>query len=262
MLLDIELLSSRYHIRPNGVIHVGAHKGEEKDTYSRLSWSPIYWIEAQSNLAENLRASLLGSDDKVFNAAIWNESNLELNLNITNNGESTSLLELGSHKENYRIIDVIKKERVKTIRLDELLVEETVFDFLNLDIQGVELRALQSLGSRIADVKYIYIEVNREEVYLGCAKVQEIDKYLNSSGFRRVATRWVLGKGWGDAFYIRNAPESLLIEKIINFCKETKAWYLPQFKDYLIEKIKKNIPKQIFLILKKIKVNRGRKNQH
>jgi len=256
MLLDIEKLSIQYQIRPNGILHVGAHKGEEKVIYSRLNWSPVYWIEAQSNLVEDLRASILGSNDKVFHGAIWNESNIDLDLNITNNGESTSLLELGSHKVNYRIIDVVKIERVKTIRLDELMAEEEIFNFMNLDIQGVELRALKSLGSRIDDVKYIYTEVNKEEVYIGCAKVKEIDKYLKSFGFHRVATRWVLGKGWGDALYIRNAPKTRLSEKIRNFCLEIKVWFLPQFKGFLVEIIKKAIPSPIFLFLKKINANR------
>jgi hypothetical protein len=43
-------------------------------------------------------------------------------------------------------------------------------------------------------------EVNRDEVYRNCAKIEELDNFLSSYGFVRVETTWD-GGTWGDAFY-------------------------------------------------------------
>jgi hypothetical protein len=54
----------------------------------------------------------------------------------------------------------------------------------------------------IRELDYIYLEVNAEEVYKGCALLPDIDSYLKHYGFLRLAT--VMTKAnWGDAFYKR-----------------------------------------------------------
>jgi hypothetical protein len=55
---------------------------------------------------------------------------------------------------------------------------------------------------KISSVKYIYSEVNVEEVYKGCDQINELDNFLKIHGFVRVDTK-VLREGWGDAFYKR-----------------------------------------------------------
>ena len=45
-------------------------------------------------------------------------------------------------------------------------------------------------------------EVNREEVYKNCPRVEELDHYLSQFNFERVETTWD-GVTWGVAFYIK-----------------------------------------------------------
>jgi hypothetical protein len=49
---------------------------------------------------------------------------------------------------------------------------------------------------------YIIAEVNRDELYENCARVDEIDSFLSEYGFERKETNWE-GQTWGDAFYIK-----------------------------------------------------------
>jgi hypothetical protein len=77
------------------------------------------------------------------------------------------------------------------------------FNFLNLDIQGVELRALKSLGKYLENIDYIYTEVNSDYVYEKCDLIGDIDKYLSTFGFKRVETSWFGDCKWGDAFYVK-----------------------------------------------------------
>lgn len=174
---------------------------EELSAYEELGWGKIYWVEAQVDLAENLKLRLENTSHEVIHAAIWDVDNLELKLNITNNSQSTSLLELGTHKSDYPEITVSRIEVVNTRRVDSIFSDSTVPDFINIDIQGAEIQALKSFGELLGKVKYIYSEVNKKEVYVGCAKISEIDRYLGEYGFARVITKWVPFKGWGDAYY-------------------------------------------------------------
>ena len=175
---------------------------EEFDEYERLQWGSIVWIEAQKDLAEKLSQKFRGSNQRVIHAAVWDVDNLELNLNITNNSQSTSLLELGTHKLDYPDIQVSKIEIVKTSRIDSIFDKETTPEFINIDIQGAEIQALKGFGELLHHVKYVYCEVNKRDVYIDCAKVSEVDEYLELFGFKRITTRWVPLKGWGDAFYM------------------------------------------------------------
>lgn len=92
--------------------------------------------------------------------------------------------------------------------MDTLIAQEHIpiekLNFVNLDIQGVELRALKSMEKYLQHVKYIYTEVNTEQVYKGCNLIGEIDEYLKQFGFVRVAQQIYKQYGWGDAFYIKH----------------------------------------------------------
>ena len=77
-------------------------------------------------------------------------------------------------------------------------------NFLNFDIQGVELRALKSMEKYLKHVNYIYTEVNADYVYKDCNLIGELDEYLKKFGFERIATKMAGNTSWGDAFYIKN----------------------------------------------------------
>ena len=74
---------------------------------------------------------------------------------------------------------------------------------MNLDIQGVELKAIKSMEKYLPNIKYIYTEANTEEVYKGCDLLTDIDQYLETHGFKRIETSIYKQYGWGDAFYSR-----------------------------------------------------------
>lgn len=203
MLISVEKLSRIWQVSPNGVLHVGAHKAEEAEEYERHNWGYTIWVEAQADLAEEIRKKLNPSNNMVINATIWGESGVKLNFKVSSNSQSSSLLNFGSHQLDYPDVITTSTYDVVTTTLAEILADDSNFDFINLDIQGVELEALKGMGQYINRAKWIYTEVNKKEVYQGCSKINEIDSFLYTAGFKRVATRWVKRQGWGDALYIR-----------------------------------------------------------
>lgn len=209
MLISLKEISSVWGIKPNGVLHVGAHLGEEAMEYESFGWLPVIWVEAQPELVKALRNKLSKDKHQVFEAAVWDEDCVKMTFLMANNSQSSSLLNFGSHSKSYPSVVMNKQLDVSTIRLDSLLIKNDIPNFANFDIQGVEGRAIMSLGRRIDGIDAIYTEVNRKEVYVGCMQIDEMDNLLKSEGFKRVAVRWVLGKGWGDALYLRTGVYSL-----------------------------------------------------
>ena len=188
----------------NGILHIGAHLCEERYDYNAngINDSNILWIEGNPKLVEKNK----NKGVNIFHVLV-DEEEKEVTFNITNNGQSSSILQLGTHKITYPDIVVCEKQTHTTMRLDTFFdknnLDPSKYDFWNLDIQGTELRALKSAGKYLEHVKYIYTEINTEEVYQGCTLLADLDAFLASHGFIRIATKLVNGAGWGDAFYFK-----------------------------------------------------------
>jgi len=142
---------------------------------------------------------------KIITAAIWDIDDIKMKFNVASNSQSSSLLDFGTHRDSYPKIEYTKEIEVITKRLDTLLANSDIPNFINLDIQGAELKAIMGLGKLIDKLDYIYTEVNWKQVYLGCANILDLDNYLCEKGFKRVITRRQKLLGWGDAFYIRSS---------------------------------------------------------
>ena len=176
---------------------------EERNSYNLFGDVFTIWIEAQPQLCKILRRDLEPELNRVIEAAIWNISDLPLKLHISSNSQSSSLLEPGTHITSYPSISFEEEFEVRTKRIDDLISIDEMPNFVNIDIQGAESQAIQSLGEYVQNVDYFFLEVNKYEVYRGSVLVNELDKQMSRIGFSRVTTRWVYRMGWGDALYIR-----------------------------------------------------------
>lgn len=207
MLIKFEHICEKYGV-PRGVVHIGAHMLEERSSYLSAGLTNTIWVEANPSTYEKAKSSVaLNQNEKLINATISDTDESEVDFHIANNGESSSILEFGTHKIRHPAIRMIKTIRLKTKRMDTLLVENGVpldeYNFLNLDIQGAELMAMRGFGDKIKGFDFIYTEVNTNHLYKKCALVGEIDQYLNDFGFKRVETE-ITRNEWGDALYKNN----------------------------------------------------------
>lgn len=203
MLIDFRQLFPKYNIKPKGVLHVGANVGEEAPVYHELGINKVCWIEGNPEIIPQLRINTSKYNHKVINALIGDVEGLELNLHISNNAsQSSSILELGTHKIVHPDVHFVKDIALKMHRLDQMSCWGE-YDFLNMDLQGAELKALKGLGDCLNNFKWAYLEVNKAELYKGCALIEEIDMYLLGFGFKRVETMFCGNTNWGDALYIK-----------------------------------------------------------
>lgn len=204
MLIPLQDLHAKYDLKIKGVIHIGAYQAEELPAYLECDVPHIIWIEALPNLAEDLKRRFMeDSTQRVINAAI-SDNTEEVSFMVTNNQASSSILEFGTHLKHHprvweeKRIDVTTQPMVDIIPVYNINMLE--YNFLNIDIQGAELKALKGMGDYLDMIDYLYLEVNEEEVYKGCALLPELDEFLKD--FKRVETD-ITRYNWGDAFYIR-----------------------------------------------------------
>lgn len=204
MLIKFSEIVAKYG-KPKGIIHIGAHLMEERNDYLSFGLDNTIWIEANLNLIKQI-SNLKGEKEKVFNYAITDVDNEICDLKITNNGQSSSLLDLKLHLNHHPHIHVVENSKVITRRMDTLLNDEKItihnYDFLNIDVQGVELLVLKSFGKLLENIKYIYTEINTDYLYENCTLLNEIDSYLETFGFLRVETSMTQYQ-WGDALYMK-----------------------------------------------------------
>jgi FkbM family methyltransferase len=131
----------------------------------------------------------------------------KVTFNISNNGQSSSILEFGLHSQFHPHVVFVNSVETETKLLKDVICNYDIdYNFVNLDIQGVELKALKSMEEYLHKIDYIYTEVNSDYVYKDCNLISELDDYLKKFDFTRVETIWAGDYRWGDAFYVKNKP--------------------------------------------------------
>ena len=76
------------------------------------------------------------------------------------------------------------------------------YNFINIDVQGYELEVFKGAVNTLKNIDYIISEINRDEVYANCAKVDDLKNFLSQYGFELVEETWD-GQTWGDGLFIK-----------------------------------------------------------
>lgn len=202
MILDLNYLINKYNLDIKGVVQIGAHFGQELEAYLNYGIRNFVFFEPHPETFKVLEKTV-GNCGTCIPLALANYiGEADMFCETANQGMSNSLLEPDTHLSQYPHIQFNNKIKVNVSKLDEFLIFAPNHNFLNIDTQGTELEILKGGPQFLNYVDYIMVEVNRDEVYKGCAKVEEIDSFLSNFGFKRVETNW-LGVSWGDAFYVK-----------------------------------------------------------
>jgi len=193
-----------HNIKIKGGFHIGAHDCEELGFYNKLGLAneEVIWIDAiPAKVNEAKNKGIVN----VYNAVITDTDDTEIVFNISNNVQSSSVLEFGTHSKEHPQVVYIDKFKAKSITVDSFFernnIDASKYNFWNFDIQGAELLALKGAVKSIQYAEAIYLEVNEKELYKKCGLITEIDKFLEQYNFKRVITHMTQW-GWGDALYV------------------------------------------------------------
>lgn len=202
---EVIYLLKQHNINIQGAFHVGAHECEELLFYKQLGLKSeqLIWIDAMQHKVDQAKARGIPN---VYQGVMSDNDNDVVDFNISNNGQSSSMLEFGTHSKHHPHVHYIDKHQLLTQRIDTFFINNKLdaskYDFWNLDIQGAELMALKGGVDSLKHAKAIYLEVNTEKVYKDCALIGDIDMFLEAHGFTRIRTE-MTEYNWGDALYVK-----------------------------------------------------------
>jgi len=202
MLLDFNGLVEKHKMEIKGVIHIGAHHGQENTLYKQNNIKNIVYFEPLQSNFDVLKHNV-GEGPLLFNCALGNdEKEIEMFVETANMGQSSSVLEPALHATQYPHIVFDRKEKVSMRKLDNIGLEMENYNFINIDVQGYELEVFKGSINTLSHIDYIIAEINREELYKNCSQISDLKEFLSEYGFELVEEAWI-GGNWGDGLFIK-----------------------------------------------------------
>ena len=172
---------------------IGAHLFQEREMLLSLlpHLQQIYLFEPIPECVNYLRQyEAQDSRIRVFPYALA-QTNGTADFFLTDNqGESSSLLPMGTHLEIFPEVHHVQTIKVETRTLESVMQEYHLVnpDMLFLDVQGAEYQILSSISEDLlSQIHLIYAEASLEELYQGSKTLQDLrtvlDPYFECSGY-------------------------------------------------------------------------------
>ena len=175
-----------------GIIHIGASVGQERELYAKHKLK-VMWVEPIPKVFDSLCRNIAEfPDQKAVNRLVTDKDDAPYMFHVaSNNGESSSILELAQHRDHRPDISYVSHIMMKSTTLDTLLktVDKAalLYDALVVDTQGSELLVLKGATQNLRRFQFIKLEAWNFEAYVGCARDIEIMDYLSLFGFKLVS---------------------------------------------------------------------------
>lgn len=195
--LPLDDLVERGHGPVRGIIHVGAHEGQEIHPYLQRRWSPVVAFEPLPQFAA--RADEVFKRELARGALGWaplalgdREGRLTLKIprHLHDPGEAdtmcaTALDPIPNPAHPWSQRDIGWAVEVPVLRFDQWAKGRNLWAFSTVvvDVQGMELQVLQGFGERLADFEHLCVECAHEPIYEGQAPAADVVAFLFERGF-------------------------------------------------------------------------------
>ena len=192
----------------SGVIHVGANSGQERYEYINYSLN-VVWVEPIPEVFKKLEHNIKKyPKQRAYKYLLTDIDNQDVNFKITNNeGESSSIFNLGLHKNMWPGIRYVNSISLKSSTLVNLINYEKIdiqkYQALIMDTQGSELLVLKGGSSLLKNFQYIKTEAADFEAYQGGCLLIDLSDYLKKFGFKEIKrTKFAEKVGIGSYFEV------------------------------------------------------------
>jgi FkbM family methyltransferase len=213
-MFDYRALFLRHQVQPRGLIHVGAHEGEEIAKYRGAGVERVLFIEGDPATFSRLKQNLGAESDVLCLQQLVSDQPGKVPFHRMTMAQSNSLLPLKMHSQLYPSITEAETIELSTNTLDDTLnsagIPKTDYNVLVIDVQGAEYKVLLGASETLASIDAVITEVNYAELYAGCALIHDLDDLLDRHGFVRVEETCPFDPTWGDALYIRRPRISMV----------------------------------------------------
>ena len=189
-----------------GVIHVGAHVGQERERYSQYGLR-VLWVEPLPDHFALLERNIAPFPrQRAIQCLVTDQDDVEYPFHVTSNaGGSSSILPLDMHKDIWPDVTTTRTItlRSKTLptALREQQIDASAYDALVMDTQGSELLVLWGAAPLLSTFKYIKAEVADFEAYTGCCQLAQVESFLAKHGFQEHARNVIAQHPGGGRYF-------------------------------------------------------------
>lgn len=157
--------------KPRTIIQVGAHTGDDGLIAAcRRYGHRLFMFEPNPTRVAELREKVGAAATVEVVACAVSNFDGRATFKIAAHDDCSSLQDFDANANQtwvhdwhpYKRFEMVNEVEVPVVRLDTFFEERgiTTVDLIEIDAQGEDLRVVESLGDRIADVKRIQMEVN------------------------------------------------------------------------------------------------------
>jgi len=161
--------------KSKGVLHLGAHKGEEADIYQWLG-KKVIWIEAIPKIFDQLKDNLsFYSNQDAYCLLLGDMDNVKKSFYISNNNSvSSSLFKFSKNTLDRKYFSEQKLEMKNELILEmsklDTFIKKNNIDISNynhwiVDLQGAELLALKGAEKSLEFCDSLLIEISKVDIY-------------------------------------------------------------------------------------------------
>lgn len=197
------------HLAPGSVIlEAGAADGADTTRLAALNGGNVRVValepvpaafhrlgEATASLS-NVRAMQLALSSESGDVDMWESVG-------AGGSDSSSILDPAMHGQFFSDVSFTSRIRVESVSIDDLQSRIGIpgFDFMWLDLQGLELSVLAASPRARNQVEAIYMEVSRHQLYAGAPTYGQVFDRMRSWGFVAVHDR--VGAISGNVLFMR-----------------------------------------------------------
>ena len=176
-----------------GVLHLGAHKGEEADIYQWLG-KKVIWIEAIPKIFDQLKQNLSSyGNQESYCLLLGDMDNVKKSFFISNNNSvSSSLFKFSKNTLDGKYFSEQKLEMKNEIILEmsklDTFVKKNNIDISSynhwiVDLQGSELLALKGAENSLEFCDSLLIEISKVDIYENGVLWPELKNWLIKRNF-------------------------------------------------------------------------------
>ena len=186
--------------RSRGVIHIGAHYGEERFEYAKRNLK-VLWIEADPFHIPILKANLRGVPmQNCIQSLLGSKSCSSRKFFVANNdGASSSIYPFQEQSVIWPELEMRGAIKLPQFTLADALMRFSKriedYDTLVMDVQGAELEILKGITHLEKRFKCIQLETSDFPLYRGAAIKSEIDQFLQALGYRLIESKTFASDG-------------------------------------------------------------------
>lgn len=210
--VDVHKLRDEIYSSPGiGVLHIGAHRGQEAKRYEEAG-ARVLWVEADPRVFQELKENISRFDKQKAVNALLGDVNKDASWYVASNeGESSSVFNLA--EDNPFPITMTSRSKIKMQRLDSLFNGNDLIDYPHwvIDVQGAELLVLDGAGGLMDVCMSIEVEVSTLNHYKEAPPFEKLNSFLLGKGF--VPLWSPKGNTHEDIIYFRAQPTPTIREK-------------------------------------------------